>query len=276
MGKRDKDWANLEGWYSSPRVLQLYDAFATCNIVKNLRRQYIDFVGFHAKGTLTLLELGTGPGHHLEEMLQDAEKWPLNKFIILGVDLSSDCLSMARARVKRASKKLPYPVEFIPIQGSFDQLEEMDLPQPDIAASSLALHHLPWAQKQDFLKFLFGLGIKAVFVGEVDALLDKLPAGSSQLKTNTCSLYKAVFNAVRLESGVTREDALGINKEFFLPEVKKVLEGPYEKREEYFLPAGEWQDLLREAGFADVEIIQSYASCDDNYRLAAIIATAKE
>ncbi|MGE5575577.1 MAG: class I SAM-dependent methyltransferase [Syntrophothermus sp.] len=279
LGEGGHDRAcDLKSWYSDLAVQQLYAAFASCAILSSLREAYVSFVreNLRPREDLVLLELGVGPGHQLAHLLSSAVDWPLHSLTIIGVDLSAPLLAEAEERVQKHGGRFRYPMQFHAIQASFENLSISDLPaKPDLVASTLALHHLPYTAKQRFLGEVARWGSRALFLGEVDALLDRLPFGSGELITRAIDLYESVFRAVIEESGLSRVVAEQVNQSFFEPELWKVVACPYAQRGEYFLPAEEWRRLLQVAGFFMATSRPVYSSKDGKYRLTAVTAVGK-
>jgi SAM-dependent methyltransferase len=276
MSERDWEWCDR---YSRIEVQRLYAAFATCAILREMRELYASFVASEVRAgeDTVLLELGIGPGHQLEHLLSQAINWPVASLKVVGVDVCSAYLLEAAKRVERAAARLPFSVTFHGVNSSFADLEAARLPyRPTIAAATLALHHLTWAQKERFFREAARWGMRGFFIGEVDSLVDHRPGEADTGPETGRALYQSVFRAVQEEAGLEPAAAAEINRSFFEPEMRRIVSGSYQNRGEYYVPEGEWRRWLAGSGFARIEARETFRSADGGYRLVAISGRRQE
>lgn len=220
---------------------------------------------------LVILELGVGPGHQLECLLGDAVAWPVKSLRVIGVDLCPAYLAEAAGRVERAAEGLSFPVTFHGVAASFTNLEHADLRwKPQIVASTLALHHLPWRQKTEFFRVVPHWGAHGFFIGEVDGMLDQRPGEPDARPEAGRELYQSVFRAVSEQAGLGPTVAASVNRFFFEPELRRIVANPYEERGEYYVPGADWEHFLAESGFGRTEVRETFAAADGRYRLVAV------
>lgn len=271
--ERDRGWLEVKRWYSQAEIQNLYAAFATSAILEKMREAYAGFIAseVHAGEDLVILELGVGPGHQFEYLVSQATLWPVRSLRVIGVDLCPTYLTEAADRLERAARELPFPVTFHGVAASFTDLGALDLGwKPALAVSTLALHHLTWKQKVRFFREVPRWGVRGFFIGEVDSLVDWRPGEPDAGRETGRELYQSVFRAVNEQAGLDPAVAAKVNRYFFEPEQRRIVENSYARRGEYYVSQADWLRFLIDSGFGVTNACETFVATDGGYRLVAV------
>jgi tRNA (cmo5U34)-methyltransferase len=169
----------------------------------------------------SVLDIGAGTGLMTAFMM---EKFPGAVFTL--IDISGDMLEIAKRRFS-GSENVKY------ISGDYCKIFFSQ--KFDIIISSLSIHHLGDIEKQNLFKKIFDcLNDDGIFVNA-----DQFIAESDELE----KLYRKIWYAKIEESDLNQLEKSAAYERMKLDRLSK---------------AGESSDWLKQAGFADVELIYKY------------------
>jgi len=135
----------------------------------------------------TILDLGAGSGRVDEALLKAC---PAAR--IVAVDSSAAMMDLARRRLAGFAGRVSF------VQGAFERIEEVALPQAQIALSVQALHHVDDAVKERVM----GRVHRLLEPAGVFLLVDRIELGPAELRPVHAALWEDLDRAAARPSGL--------------------------------------------------------------------------